>query len=88
MAVIPGYYLVIEPNGPFTQRQLVIIASVQYLSGLVALIVIAGMIYNIWNFIIRQKRYKTRLLLAFYVLAVPLAIDRFIYVIWYLPFVY
>ena len=78
MQPIPKYDDALTLAG-VTKNSLDILVILTYITCALYLVQLAMAFYNIWAFIIKQKRYKTPPLLVFYMLVVMLTCTR----IWY-----
>ena len=66
MQILPGFA---DEQKEFTEGQLIVFATEHYMLILLYFCLLCLIIYNVWCFLIRQKKYKTIPLLFFYIFA-------------------
>ena len=75
MAILPGLDAFAEQYG-YSDAQKNWIAASQYLMIALILFVLAWLLYNAWNLLIRRGKYKVVPLIIFYIVAITLVLER------------
>ena len=86
MAILPGYDKLTEND--VSKAQMKCLATMQYLLTFLFALLLVFVLSNLWNFIIKQGKYRNQPLLMFYILSIILIIFRFYFFIWYLNFTF
>ena len=86
MAPIAGYDKIADKD-IMTTAELNIIVAILYLSTFLFICELAMAVYNIWAFLIKQKKYKTLPLSIFYALTVWLMLMRIYFCLFYLTII-
>ena len=68
----------------FSDAQLEWLAAFQYTVTFLLILLMIAMFYNIWWFIIKQKRYRVTQLLFFYIIAIMVVIARAYNCFWFI----
>ena len=75
MAILPGLDAFAVQYG-YSDAEKRWIAAAQYFTIALILFVLAWLLYNAWNLLIRRGKYKVIPLLIFYIVATILALER------------
>ena len=81
MALLPGLDRAAEYEG-LSEDEKKWIAACQYLVILIEVGVLGWLIYNVWNIVYKQGKYKVPSILTFYILAAMLILFRLENEIW------
>ena len=85
MAIIPYHDELLGKvdTGEITEAQVVWLTVMQYWLTFIFILLLVFVLYNFWNFIIKQGKYHNQPLLMFYILTILLIVFRVYQLIWY-----
>ena len=87
MKLLPSVDVDIPGLSGMTKRETIVLVSLSYTSVIAFLPLLILALYNIYTFLIRQRKYKVYPLVLFYTLTIPCLVMRMLVPIFIVPII-